>query len=87
MNFLSRAVQTLKQLHPAAKKILQLGGYFIVVLLFAALVTYYGAEHLGSYYRMQALALELLASVRPCLGIIFLGALITQVISPAPQDD
>ena len=85
MAFIKGVFADYKHLSPASRYIFQLGGVLVGSLVLAAVFTYLLAENADNYAAMLWLSQELFAVVRPCLGVLGLGAIAFQAVASYNQ--
>ncbi len=78
MKWIHTAVETVRRLSDATKNLLIFCGMYMLLILFCAAACRICAGGLLGYYTARALAADLFASIRPCVGVTALGALLTE---------
>ena len=83
MKWLHTTVETVKQLSGVTKNLLIFCGVYMLLILFYAAAIRICAGGLLDYYTARALAADLFASIRPCVGVTVLGTLLTEGLRTA----
>ena len=83
MKWLTIVMETYCTLSNVTKKLLVFCVSYILAIVFCAAACRICAGRLIDYYTGAALASDLLAAIRPCVGVTVLGSLLTQSASRA----
>lgn len=83
MKWIHTAAETVRQLSEITKNILVFCSVYIMLIVFFAAAFRICAGTLLGYYTARVLAADLIASIRPCVGVTALGALLTEGLHAA----
>lgn len=83
MKWIHTAVETVRQLSDMTKNLLIFCGVYMMLILFYAAAFRICAGSLLGYYTARVLAADLIASIRPCVGITALGSLLSEGLRAA----
>lgn len=83
MKWIHIAVETVRQLSEATQTMLIFCGMYMLTILFCAAACRICAGGLLGYYTARVLAADLIASIRPCVGVTALGTLLTESLRTA----
>lgn len=78
MKWIHTAVETVRDLSPVTQNLLIFCVRYMLLILFFAAACRVCAGGLLGYYTARALAADLFASIRPCVGITALGTLLIE---------
>ena len=78
MKWIHIAAETVSRLSEMTKNLLVFCIVYMLLILFCAAACRICAGGLLGYYTARVLAADLFASIRPCVGVTALGALLTE---------
>ena len=78
MKWIHIATETVSRLSEMTKNLLVFCIVYMLLILFCAAACRVCAGGLLGYYTARVLAADLFASIRPCVGVTALGALLTE---------
>lgn len=78
MKWIHTTAETVRQLSSVTKKLLIFCGTYMLLILFCAAACRVCAGGLLDYYTARVLSADLFASIRPCVGVTALGALLME---------
>ena len=78
MKWVHTAAETVRQISDLTKTMLIFCGTYMLMILFCAAACRICAGGLLGYYTARLLAAGLLSSIRPCIGVTALGALLIE---------